>query len=279
MPSSDRAGDSALSLKTRPLCMRAVEQGLAPSLLGTRFHYCLEIDSTNDYARALAEAGEPQGTIVIAEQQTKGRGRLGRHWVSPPFLNLYCSVILRPSLPPAHAPRITLMAAVALADAVEECGAPLPAIKWPNDILVGRKKLAGILTEAVSNAQRVQFVVLGIGVNLNFMRALMPAEICERATSLADVVGKTVSREAFLRRLIHHLDRCYGVLEERGFGPLAARWDARFQLRGRLVRVESGERRLVGRAIGIDADGALVIGAADGSRERILAGDVLPIEE
>jgi BirA family biotin operon repressor/biotin-[acetyl-CoA-carboxylase] ligase len=268
-----------IAVEIRRLCIREVEDGLAPRLLGTRFHYFEEIDSTNDYARALAEQGEPQGTIVVAERQTLGRGRLGRRWVSPPYINLYCSVILRPTLPPAHAPRITLTAAVALADTIEDFGAIAPAIKWPNDILVRGKKLGGILTEAASDSQRVQFIVLGIGINLNFSRESMPPEIRERATSLSSLLGRSVSRERFLQRLIHHLDRCYGILEERGFAALAPRWDERFELRGRRVRVEMVDRILVGRAVGIDGDGALIIALPDGGRQRIVAGDVVPIDQ
>jgi BirA family biotin operon repressor/biotin-[acetyl-CoA-carboxylase] ligase len=192
---------------------------------------------------------------------------------------LYCSIVLRPTLPPAHTPRITLTAAVALADAVEGFGAAAPAIKWPNDILAGGKKLAGVLTEAVSNSQRVEFVILGIGVNLNFPRDLMPPEIRERATSLSDLAGGKVSREAFLRRLIQDLDRCYAILEETGFAALAPRWDARFGLRGRRVRVEMTDCAVIGRAVGLDTDGALIVALPGGGRQRIVAGDVIPLED
>jgi BirA family biotin operon repressor/biotin-[acetyl-CoA-carboxylase] ligase len=268
----------ALTPEARPLRIHEVGDGLAAKRLGTRFHYFHEIDSTNNYARSLAEEGEPEGAIVIAEQQTLGRGRLGRRWVSPPYTNLYCSIILRPKLPPAHAPRITLTAAVALADAIESFGPAAPAIKWPNDILVGGKKLAGVLTEAVSNAQQVEFVILGIGVNVNFPLDSMPPELRERATSLSVLAGKSLSREGFLRRLIQDLDRCYGILEETGFAALAPRWDARFGQRGQRVRVEMTDRTINGRAIGIDADGALVIESPDGGCQRIVAGDVIPVD-
>jgi BirA family biotin operon repressor/biotin-[acetyl-CoA-carboxylase] ligase len=275
----DTAYNHPVTPEFRPLSIPEVEAGLASKLLGTRFHYFDQIDSTNDYARVLAEKGEPQGAIVVAERQTQGRGRLGRQWVSPPYINLYCSFILRPSLPSAHAPRITLAAAVALADTIEEFGAVAPAIKWPNDILAGGKKLAGVLTEAASNPQRVQFVIVGIGVNLNFSLQSMPPEIAARATSLSVLTGQNVSREAFLQRLIHHLDRCYGMLEEQGFAALAPRWDERFELRGRRVRVEMTDRSIMGRAVGLDVDGALMIALPDGDCQRVVAGDVVPMEE
>jgi BirA family biotin operon repressor/biotin-[acetyl-CoA-carboxylase] ligase len=259
-----------------PLCIAEVEAGLAATRIGTRFYYFPELDSTNNYARILAEAGAPEGVVVVAEQQSRGRGRLARSWVSPPHVNLYFSVILRPTLPAARAPLLTLAAAVAVSDAVAAFSPVPPVIKWPNDILAGKKKLAGVLTEAVSAPGRLEFVILGIGVNVNYRPEMMPPEIRARATSLCALAGETVRREDFLIRLIRDLDRCYAVLEERGFASLAPRWDARFGLRGRAVRVEMIDREVIGRAVGIDADGLLVI-ESNGTRERIVAGDVIPL--
>lgn len=255
-----------------------VENGLATKHLGTCFHYFPELDSTNNYARALAESSAPEGTVVIAEQQSRGRGRLGRRWVSPPYVNLYCSILLRPTLPPARAPQITLMAAVALSEAITEFS-PVPAlIKWPNDILVGGKKLAGVLTEAISDARRIEFVILGIGVNVNYAPEAMPREIRESATSLAALAGRRINREDFLRRLIQDLDRCYAILQEDGFAALAPQWDARFGLKGRAVRIDMTDRSITGRVLGIDADGLLIV-ESGGGRERIVAGDVVPLDE
>jgi BirA family biotin operon repressor/biotin-[acetyl-CoA-carboxylase] ligase len=260
------------------LSLEELRQDLVVKRLGGKFHYFHEIDSTNTLARELAEGGAPEGEIVIAEAQTHGRGRLGRRWQSPPFANLYFSIILRPRLAPALAPQITLMAAVAVA---ETTGAFVPqgaTIKWPNDILVGGRKLAGILTEASCDFERLDYVILGIGVNLNYRLSAMPAEIRARATSVAELAGNSVSRESFLKRLIHALDRCYGELEESGFAPLAPRWEAHFGLRGKRVRVELLDQNVTGRAIGIDRDGALLIEDEQGARLRVLAGDVIPLE-
>jgi BirA family biotin operon repressor/biotin-[acetyl-CoA-carboxylase] ligase len=253
-------------------------RGLAVKRLGGNFHYFAELDSTNTYARQLAENGAREGEIVIAEAQTQGRGRLGRRWQSPPFANLYFSVILRPQLLPAYAPQITLTAAVALAETVASFIAQPAVIKWPNDILVDGKKLAGILTEASCDAARVHYVIVGIGVNLNYRVAAMPEEIRAHATSIAELTGKSVQRESFLRRLIQGLDRCYGELEESGFALLAPRWEAYFGLRGKQVRVELLDQIVTGRAIGIDQDGALLIEDGQGARHRVLAGDVIPVE-
>ncbi len=262
-----------------PLQVHQIQDGLAASRLGHKIHYFSAIDSTNSFARQLAEQGAEEGEIVIAESQNHGRGRLGRPWMSPPYLNLYFSVVLRPKLPPMDAPQITLMAAVALADAVASFIPVAPVIKWPNDILVQGRKLAGVLTESSGDSSRIEFVILGIGVNLNYPRSLMPEAIRQRATSIVELTQRNVSREAFVRRLIQDLDRCYGELEETGFDPLATRWEARFGFRGKRVRVEMTDRVLIGRAKGIDRDGALILEDEMGDCQRVVAGDVIPLED
>ena len=246
--------------------------------LGSSVHYFEEISSTNTYARELAEHGAAEGEIVIAESQTHGRGRLGRRWESPPRRNLYLSVILRPKLPPRFAPQITLTAAVALAETVAAFLPRPPTIKWPNDILFDGKKLAGILTEAACDAQRVDYVILGIGLNVHYRVEAMPEELRRRATSLADLAGENVSRESVLVRLIQDLDRCYGELEATGFEALRPRWEAHFGLRGRCVRVQLGDRAITGRALGIDREGALLVEDEHGQTRTIVAGDVIPLE-
>jgi len=246
--------------------------------LDVKFHYFPSIGSTNSEARRLAENGAAEGEIVIAEAQSQGRGRLGRAWESPPLANLYLSIILRPHLPPVHAPQITLMAAVALAETVGAFLTGPPAIKWPNDIVVDGKKLAGILTEAACDSARVEYVILGIGLNLNYGADSMPAFLRPRATSIFQLTGQPVARESVLRRLIQDLDRCYGELEASGFEGLRERWEARFVWRGRLVRVELGDRVLIGRAQGIEPGGALILEDDEGQRRSIVAGDVIPLE-
>lgn len=258
------------------LALDELRADLGTQRIGVKFHYLAEIGSTNSYARKLAENGAVEGEIVVAEAQSRGRGRLGRRWESPPFVNLYFSVILRPRLPPAHAPQITLMAAVALADTVSEFSPTAPKIKWPNDILVDGKKLAGILTEAACTVEHVDHVILGVGINLNYRRDAMPEELRGRATAVADLAGKSVRRESFFKRLIQALDRCYGELEETGFDTLAERWSAYFALRDRHVRVESLDQVIAGRARGIDRDGALLVEDDQGVLRRVVAGDVIP---
>jgi len=276
MSANDREKKAA-ELGNLPLRLDIIQGALGTKRLGTKFHYFQEIDSTNSHARRLAETGAPEGEVVIAERQFEGRGRLGRSWESPPYCNLYFSLLLRPALAPVHAPQMTLMAAVALADTVAAFVVEPPVIKWPNDILLQGKKVAGILTESSCDAKHIEFVILGIGVNLNFPRERMPETIRDRATSLMEVGGKTFSRENFLRRLIQDLDRCYGILEDFGFDAIAPRWEAYFALRGRRVRVEMIDEVISGTATGIDGDGALLLEAEDGVLRRVLAGDVIPL--
>ena len=277
MPPSERKAILSAPVSAA-LDITDVRARLSAKRLGTRFHYFTELDSTNTRARELAESGAAEGEIVIAESQTQGRGRLGRRWESPPLSNLYLSIVLRPGLPPKHAPQITLAAAVALVETVGSFLPRPPVIKWPNDILIDGKKLAGILTEAACDTECVQYVILGIGLNLNYRAETMPETLRQRATSMADMAGENLSRETVLVRLIHDLDRCYGELEESGFAALRPRWETHFGLRGRRVRVELGDQTIIGRAQGIDHEGALIVETDDEQRRSIVAGDVIPLE-
>jgi len=261
-----------------PLEPEAILRGLEASRLGQRMHHFVELDSTNASAYRRAQEGGVEGEIVIAEGQSRGKGRMGRSWISPPYLNLYLSVILRPKLAPVHAPQITLMSAVALAETLQSFIPFPPEIKWPNDILVEGKKIAGILTESCCEADRLLFVILGIGVNLNFPCDLMPESIREVATSVLILTQRPVDRAAFTRGLILNLDRCYGEFEDRGFPSIARRWEGFFRLRGKRVRVEMLGQEIWGRAVGIDGDGALVLEDDGGRQQKIIAGDVIPVE-
>ncbi|MFQ5849227.1 MAG: biotin--[acetyl-CoA-carboxylase] ligase [Candidatus Binatia bacterium] len=262
----------------QPLLPDEIERTISTKRLGKKVHYFDTIPSTNLEAQGLARQGAAEGEIVIAEGQTHGKGRMGRSWVSPPYLNLYLSVILRPKFPPSCAPRITLMSAVALAETVQSFFSLAPEIKWPNDILVRGKKIAGILTESSCEPERILFVILGIGVNLNFPRELMSKTIQDKATSFLILTQKPVDRGAFTCRLIQSLDRCYGELENGQFISIAQRWESFFRLRGKRVRVEMPDREISGWAMGIDSDGALILELGGGVRERIMAGDVSPID-
>ena len=246
--------------------------------LGKKIHYFHQLDSTNLFAVKRAQEGGEEGEIVVAESQRHGKGRMGRSWFSPPGLNLYLSVILRPKLHPLHASQITLMSAVALAETAQFFVAEPVSIKWPNDILVNGKKLAGILTESSCDPDRIHYVIVGIGVNLNLSRELLPDALRDSATSLLMLTGKPIDRTAFVCRLIRSLDQWYGELERKGFDRLAERWESFFALKGKRVRVEMAGQQVSGLASGIDKDGALILLLEDGSRRRVLAGDVIPLD-
>lgn len=242
--------------------------------MGKGIHHFQTIPSTNTEAYQLALRGAPEGEIVIAESQEKGRGRLGRHWVSPPFLNLYLSVILRPEIPPSQASLITLMAAVAVAEAIERFSGLHPVIKWPNDILVENRKVAGLLNEIHSETDRIHFVILGIGVNLNMEKELLPKEIRGLATSLKMETGKSVSRKEFVPCLLGSLEKWYALFLREGGKPVLDAWREKARLKGKPVKVTSFGETLLGRAVDIDAEGRLILETEKGERKRIVAGDV-----
>ncbi|MCJ7640448.1 MAG: biotin--[acetyl-CoA-carboxylase] ligase [Desulfobacterales bacterium] len=242
--------------------------------MGKKIRYFRTIDSTNSEAYQLALRGAKEGEIVLAESQERGRGRVGRQWFSPSSLNLYLSVILRPNLPPHRASLLTLMAAVATADAIETFAGLHPTIKWPNDILLNGRKIAGLLNEIHSETDRIHFVVLGIGVNLNVDRQRFPQGIRDGATSLKEEMGQKISRKAFLAILLESLEKWYGVFPKDGGASVLNAWRDRAQIAGKQVRISSFDEVLVGRAVDVDSEGALLVQMRNGQRKRIVAGDV-----
>jgi BirA family biotin operon repressor/biotin-[acetyl-CoA-carboxylase] ligase len=242
--------------------------------VGKAIRHFHTLDSTNSKAYQLALNGAEEGEVVISESQEKGRGRLGREWFSPPFLNLYLSVILRPKISPHQASLITLMAAVATADAIQKFSGLFPLIKWPNDILLRGRKVAGLLNEIHSEMDRIHFVILGIGVNLNTEEKMFSKEIRAGATSLKVEMGQTISRKVFLQSLLQELEKWYTILKKEGNGVILKAWRDRAHIKGRRVKVTSFGETWVGRAIDVDSDGALILETAGGKRKRVVAGDV-----
>ncbi len=240
--------------------------------LGQALHWYEEVGSTNDVAKELAEEGAVHGEVVVAERQTAGRGRRGRSWSSPPRRNLYLSVILRPELPPARAPEVTLLASVAVCQAVRQAGVAA-AIKWPNDVLVSGRKLAGVLTEMAAEVERVQWLVVGIGVNVNADRDDFPEELRALATSLRLERGQPVPRVLFAAALLTALEEWLDRHADEGFAPVRAAWREMSDTLGREVRVRSGGADLVGVAEDVDESGALLVRTAQGL-ERVVSGDV-----
>ena len=242
--------------------------------MGKTIHHFHTLDSTNSKAYQLALDGAEEGEVVISESQEKGRGRLGRQWFSPPFLNLYLSVILRPKIPPHQASLITLMAAVATADAIQKFSGLLPLIKWPNDILLRDRKIAGLLNEIHSEMDRIHFVILGIGVNLNLDKRKFSKEFGAGATSLKIEMGQAISRKIFLQTLLQELEKWYTIFMKEGSALILEAWRDRAHIKGRRVKVTSFGKALTGVAVDIDSDGALILETMGGERERVVAGDI-----
>jgi BirA family biotin operon repressor/biotin-[acetyl-CoA-carboxylase] ligase len=254
-----------------------VKQGLGPKTIGKEILHYAEVASTNTLAMDLAQKGAVDGTVVIAETQTGGKGRLGRTWTSPRG-NLYMSVVLRPAVPISKAPLITLMGAVAVASGIRrQCGVPA-GIKWPNDILLSGKKVSGLLTEMSAEPDRIRHIVLGIGVNVNMdSRALQP-DVRRISTTLAAAVGKTVDRTAFLRTLLAELDLWYHRFLKGDTEVLAA-WKELNVTLGQRVAVSGGGARLEGLARGVDAEGRLILKLDDGTLRQVAAGDVTILQQ
>jgi BirA family biotin operon repressor/biotin-[acetyl-CoA-carboxylase] ligase len=257
------------------LAAEEIRARLSTSVIGTRIISLKQTTSTNSEAFRLAEDGAAEGTVIIADAQSSGKGRLGRTWTSPPGTNLYCSVVLRPCIKPYEAPQLTFLSAVAVARAVERTTGAKPEIKWPNDVLVGGKKVAGLLNEMSAETDRINFVILGIGVNLNMTAGQFPPDLRHPATSLFLESGVLVGRTQFAVLLLDELDRRYAGFLEQGFGPVREEWQHRCNAHGRRVTVNNGTTETIsGMFAGIDGDGALLVKLPDGTVERILSGDV-----
>lgn len=240
--------------------------------VGQVLHCYDEIGSTNDRAKELADEGAEHGEVVVAESQTAGRGRRGRRWASPPRKNVYLSVVLRPDLPPARAPELTLVASIAVCDALRQAGVGA-GIKWPNDVLASGRKIAGVLTELAAEAERVHWVVVGMGVNVNARPEDFPEEIRGEATSILIERGQPAPRALFAAACLSALESWFDVHAEEGFGAIRDAWRERNVTLGREVVVAADGREIAGRAEDIDDGGALLV-RGPGGIERVLAGDV-----
>ncbi|HPL62508.1 MAG TPA: biotin--[acetyl-CoA-carboxylase] ligase [Syntrophales bacterium] len=261
------------------LLSEEIRTGLETRVFGRGDIVCLpEADSTNNRAKALAEAGAPEGALVLAEAQSGGRGRRGRNWFSPAGSGIYMSLILRPEIPPAEAARITLMSSVAVAEAVAAVARLDVKIKWPNDVLAGAKKIAGILTEISTEMDSVNYVVVGIGINVGHRPADFPPDIRSSAGSIFSETGRAVSRTELIRSVITLFERRYFELKTRGFQNIRKRWCGLSGVLGRSVVVESPGGRIRGTAESIDGDGSLLVRNRSGVLKRLFSGDV-SIEE
>jgi BirA family biotin operon repressor/biotin-[acetyl-CoA-carboxylase] ligase len=240
--------------------------------LGRTLHHYDELPSTNAKAFELAHEGGFHGEVIVTEHQTAGKGRRGRAWVSPAGKNLALSVILRPDIAPARAPELTLVAAVALTETLRDSGVEA-SIKWPNDVQIAGRKVAGILTELSADVERVHFVVLGIGVNLNTDAADFPPDVAELATSVSLNRSSPVHRALFTAALLAKIEQWLDTWTEEGFEPVRASWRAMASTLGQEVLVRADNKELRGFAEDIDSTGALLLRVGE-RIERVLSGDV-----
>ncbi len=249
---------------------------LSTGAIGKKVFFYPSLDSTNIKAFELARNSEPEGTCVVADSQSNGKGRLGRRWESPPGLNIYTSIILRPDLPPQHAQNLTFLAAVATAEAIEAFSPRRPAVKWPNDVLIDSKKVAGILMELYSESDRVHFVIAGIGINVNMNEEMFPDYLRSTATSIREKAGTEVDRVEVIGKLYSSIEKWYKIYLKEGFGPVLGAWRGFFEAEGKPIRVNGFNRVITGICMGVDSDGFLLVRKPSGDVERIISGDTEP---
>ncbi|GAC42068.1 biotin--[acetyl-CoA-carboxylase] ligase [Paenibacillus popilliae] len=247
---------------------------LVPGTFGNRFRILEKTDSTQNEAAAWAQEGVPEGAVVLAEEQTSGRGRQGHVWHSPAGKGVWMSIVLRPRISLPYTPHLTLLAAVALSRAMKKLTSAPLGIKWPNDIFVDGKKVAGILLESAAEGERLLYVIAGIGVSVNLDNGDFPEELQKKATSLKIVTGRDVDRASLVAACLQELEQMYRLYEEQGFAPIRTLWEAQSMTLGRQVTIDTPQGPLEGVAKGLDESGALLLKDKTGEVHKVFAGDM-----
>lgn len=241
--------------------------------LGHRLHYYSQVESTNQIARELAKKYAVAGTVVLADRQTGGEGRLGRRWVSGDG-GLWFSVILKPSIQLENTPPITLMASVAIAEAIEKNTQLKPGIKWPNDIYINGRKVCGILTEVVTGEDDSYSIIVGIGINVNITKEAFGQELTLTATSLSMELKREVERDEFFYKTLYQLEKWYTIWHDRGFQPIKDAWKKHNITLGNQVKISSYDEIIYGQALDMDDHGALLVKGSNGEMRRFNHGEV-----
>ncbi len=270
---SPRRGYRLLAIPDK-LLPEEISQGLKVRFLKGPIYYFETLASTNDLAKELGAKGAPQGTLVVAEAQSKGRGRLGRGWDSPQAAGLYVSLLLRPPLPPTELPQITLTTAVAVVRAVRRATGLTLGIKWPNDLLLGDQKVGGILTEMETETDRIRHLVVGLGLNVNNVQ--FPAELKTTATSLALAAGGPFPRLQILKAWLEEFEDLYERFLARQFPDILAEWKNYTVTLGKAVTVRQGTEAISGEALEVAPDGALLVQTRTGDIVRVTSGEIAP---
>ncbi|UCE44245.1 MAG: biotin--[acetyl-CoA-carboxylase] ligase [Candidatus Bathyarchaeota archaeon] len=251
-----------------------IKKGLKTEFIGQRIHHFTEVTSTNDVAKKLASNGVEEGTVVISETQTLGRGRLSRRWASPQG-GIWFSTVLRPQVKPKDASKLTLAAAVAAAQTIKEMFGLDAEIKWPNDVLVSGKKICGILTETSTKGETVDSAVVGIGINANTSPDAFPESLRNSLTSLKSELCEEIDRGDFLRALLEKIEYYYRFFAEEKFDLILQEWRKLASFLGQYVEVISFDEKIMGRAVDVDQNGALIVKLEDGSERKVTTGDVI----
>ena len=263
--------------RPEPMTADAIRSGLKTKQFGQTLHLYDRIESTNTTALALAEQGAPEGTVILADSQTKGRGRMGRRWISPPHVNLYFSIVLRPTGNPQTIGLWSLAAAVAVARTIEQTTALPARLKWPNDILVHAKKVSGLLLESAIHNGRVKHLVLGIGLNVNLTRVLLPEVLRNSVTSLREELGRELDRIKLLQRLLAQLELQYQSFQTEPPDKVMENYRALSETLGQIVTVQLPDHEWTGNVIGLTPEGALILQKPDRQNVIVRSDDVVHV--
>lgn len=250
--------------------------GISPSLIGRDVEFFSEVTSTNVLAKEMAQKGCREGLVIIASNQTEGRGRMDRDFSSPEG-GLYLSVVLRPHLPPSNVSILPLLIGLAVSKAISTTVFTETSLKWPNDVLIQNKKVCGILVESGVKGEKLEYVIVGIGINANSTMDQLPAELRETVTTLKEIKGKNIDIGDLIRHLICFLDMIYSQFLDGEIDILLDKWSERSSTIGNQVRVYTGGISIEGKALGVDRSGALMV-SVDGSFQRVDIGDVEHLE-
>lgn len=251
-----------------------IKNGLATKWLGRTIHFYDQVESTNLLAVELAQGDAPEGVVVLADQQLSGRGRGSRSWHSPAGVGIYCSVILRPQVEPEKGQLITLMAGVSIAKAIERQTELSPRVKWPNDVLINDKKVAGILLEARVSGARIGYAVIGFGINANNGRGDLPEDIRANASSLRMELKKTVDRGALVIEIFSELEKLYHNFQRGDFSVILEQWRHYSSTLGQRVRIWRKDKATEGLAFDLTENGGLLVTLAEGKQIVFHAGDI-----
>ncbi|MDQ0218964.1 biotin--[acetyl-CoA-carboxylase] ligase [Peribacillus cavernae] len=260
--------------KPEKVTANEIKLGLQTKIFGKSVHYEESVESTQKIAHRLAGDGASEGTLVVAEEQTFGKGRLSRSWHSPKHTGVWMSLILRPNIPFHQAPQLTLLTAVAVVQGIEEATDLMPGIKWPNDILINQKKVTGILTELQAEADRIHSVIIGIGINVNQKNDDFPEDLRQKASSLFIESGQPVSRARLIQHILAKMEQLYQLYLDKGFTPIKILWESYAVSLGKEIKASTLTETLYGKALGITDEGVLLLEDNAGQIHTIYSADI-----